>query len=127
MKRYVVDTSFVSSFFNSEDINHSKALQLAKSIYSEHIIVPSVVIAELSTSFSKNEDFTNLILENVFDIASEIFPLDESNIFDYLAFQKDRVNNLKALDSIILYSALVSDAELLTFDKKLKRKYKDLA
>jgi predicted nucleic acid-binding protein len=126
MKRYVVDTSFVSSFFNSEDINHSKALQLAKSIYSEYIIVPSVVIAELSTSFSKNEDFTNLILENVFDIASEIFPLDESNIFDYLAFQKDRANNLKALDSIILYSALVSDAELLTFDKKLKRKYKDL-
>ena len=126
MKRYVVDTSFVSSFFNSEDINHSKALQLAKSIYSEYIIVPSVVIAELSTSFSKNEDFTNLILENVFDIASEIYPLDESNIFDYLAFQKDRANNLKALDSIILYSALVSDAELLTFDKKLKRKYKDL-
>ncbi|MFA5633893.1 MAG: PIN domain-containing protein [Candidatus Dojkabacteria bacterium] len=122
----MVDTSFVSSFFNSEDINHSKALQLAKSIYSEYIIVPSVVIAELSTSFSKNEDFTNLILENVFDIASEIFPLDESNIFDYLAFQKDRANNLKALDSIILYSALVSDAELLTFDKKLKRKYKDL-
>ena len=91
----------------------SKALQLAKSIYSEHIIVPSVVIAELSTSFSKNEDFTNLILENVFDIASEIFPLDESNIFDYLAFQKDRANNLKALDSIILYSALVNHACLL--------------
>ncbi len=126
MKRYVVDTSFVSSFFNSEDINHSKALQLAKSIYSEYIIVPSVVIAELSTSFSKNEDFTNLILENIFDIASEIFPLDESNIFDYLAFQKDRANNLKALDSIILYSALVNHAELLTFDKKLKRKYKGL-
>jgi predicted nucleic acid-binding protein len=49
--------------------------------------------------------------------------LDENNIFDYLAFQENFTNNLTAIDSIVLFSALVSDGELLTFDKKLKKKY----
>ena len=123
MNKYVVDTSFLSSFFNAKDSNHQQALDFAEIMHNEYLIVPSVVIAEMS-SFASNRDLRDAMLGNVFNMASEIFPLDEDNIFDYLAFQESFTNNLTAIDSIVLFSALVSGGELLTFDKELKKKYK---
>lgn len=122
MNRYVVDTSFLSSFFNAKDSNHQQALDFTGTMHNEYLIIPSVVIAEMS-SFASNRNLRDAMIDNVFNIASEIFPLDENNIFDYLAFQENFTNNLTAIDSIVLFSALVSDGELLTFDKKLKKKY----
>jgi predicted nucleic acid-binding protein len=125
MSRFVVDTNFFSSFFNSKDSNHEKALEFANNMYYEYLIVPSVVIAELS-SFVGDKDLRDTMIGNVFSIASEIFPLDEGNIFDYLAFQESFSNNLTAIDSVVLFSALARDANLLTFDKKLKKKYESI-
>jgi predicted nucleic acid-binding protein len=122
MSRYVVDTSFLSSFFNAKDSNHRKALDFTGTMNNEYLIIPSVVIAEVS-SFTQNRNLRDAMLSNVFNLASEIFPLDEGNIFDYLVFQESFPNNLTAIDSVVLFSALARDADLLTFDKKLKKKY----
>lgn len=122
MRKYVVDTSFLSSFFNSKDSNHQRALEFTNTMNNEYLIVPSVVIAEMS-SFVQNRNLREAMLGNVFNIVSEIFPLDEGNIFDYLLFQEGFPNNLTAIDSVVLFSALVSSAQLLTFDKKLNKKY----
>lgn len=122
MSRYLADTSFLSSFFNSEDSNHQQALDFTATMQNEYLIIPSVVIAEMA-SFSRNKDLRDAMIGNVFNIAAEIFPLDENNIFDYLSFQESLVNNLTAIDSVVLFSALASGAELLTFDKELKKKY----
>jgi len=125
MSRYVIDTCFVSSLFNSEDVNHKKASDIAKVIYSDHLIIPSVVISELSC-FTKNTRLKDTILENIFNIVSEIFPLDESNIFEYLSFQENFPNPLTAIDSIILFTSVINDAELLTFDKELKKNFESI-
>jgi predicted nucleic acid-binding protein len=122
MSKYIVDTSFLSSFFNSKDSNHQKALDFTSEMHNEYLIIPSVVIAEMS-SFAGNRNLRDAMIGSVFNMASEIFPLDERNIFDYLAFQESFPNNLTAIDSVILFSALARGGELLTFDKKLKKKY----
>jgi predicted nucleic acid-binding protein len=123
MKRYLADTSFLSALFNKDDVNHLNAKKIAQEVKDEYFVIPAVVIAEMS-SFASNRNLRDAMIDNVFNIVSEIFPLDENNIFDYLAFQENFTNNLTAIDSIVLFSALVSGGELLTFDKKLKKKYK---
>lgn len=122
MSRYVVDTSFLLSFFNNKDFNHEKALEFMSTMYYEYLIIPSVVIAELA-SFTKNKQFRDLILENVFNVASEVCSLNEGNIFEYLSFRESFSNSLKAMDSIILFTAIERDAEILTFDKDMIREY----
>lgn len=125
MNRYVVDTSFLVSFFNNKDVNHLKALEFMSTMYHEYLIIPTVVIAELA-SFRKNKKFRDLIIGNVFNIASEICSLNEANIFEYLSFIENFDINLRAMDSVILFSAVQGDAELLTFDEELLKVYSKL-
>lgn len=122
MSKYVVDTSFLVSFFNDKDLNHDKALEFMSTMYYEYLIIPSVVIAELA-SLTKNKKLRDLIIENVFNITSEICSLNEGNIFEYLSFRQSFDLNLRAVDSIILFSAVQGDVELLTFDEDLIKEY----
>lgn len=123
MNRYLADTSFLSAFFNKEDANYSEARNIAAEMKEEYLIIPSVVIAELSC-FSKNKNLRDNMIEYALSVASEISSFGEQNIIPYLTFRRYYQDRLKTLDSIILFSAIDRGATLLTLDKELKKKYK---
>ena len=125
MMKYTLDTSFIVSLLNNEDVNHKKALNLAKTINDDDIIIPAVVIAEIM-SYSKNKKFRDVVLKNTMEVLSEIFFLDQDNLDDYIQFRYRIENALTALDSIILYSAISTNSKLITFDKKLDNLYKSM-
>ena len=122
MSKYLADTSFLSAFLNKGDVNHLKAADIAKGILGEYLIIPAVVIAELS-GFRRDRELRELVLENSIQMASEISSFGEHNVMEYLAFRDSYENSLKTFDSIILFLAISRNATLLTFDKKLKKKY----
>jgi hypothetical protein len=61
------------------------------------------------------------------DIASEIASLTSENILIYVSFVQEFLNNLKAVDSIILFLSIENDAQLLTFDKKLEKEFAEIS
>lgn len=122
MNRYLADTSFLSAFFNNEDVNYSKAREMVKDVKYEYLIIPSVVLAELS-GFNRNPGLRELLLESAVSYASEISPFADQDIMAYLAFRRHFQDSLTTIDSIILYSSVDRDATLLTLDKELEKKY----
>lgn len=122
MNKYLADTSFLSAFFNKEDANYSEARNMVREMRNEYLIVPSVVVAELS-SFNKNVDLRELLIENAISTASEVSSFGDRDIMAYLTFRRYYQDNLTTIDSIILFSAIDRGATLLTFDKELKKKH----
>ncbi len=125
MNKYVFDTSFLVSLFNDQDINHQKAKDTAQDIKNEYVLVPFVVIAEIM-SHTKNPRLRRLVLEKTMEIVSEVFFLTRDDLEKYIQFTYSLGNVFTAIDSIILYSAISTDSELITLDKKLNKLYKKL-
>lgn len=123
MKRYLLDTSFLSAFFNTNDLNHHEAVAISKDITSSQILIPSVVFAELM-SFSKDKKRRDLNIEISLKMADGIPHLDESNLLEYIKFASNLPNTFTAMDSVILFLAKENNAELITLDKKLQKLYK---
>jgi len=48
MNGYVLDTSFLSAFYNTKDVNHKEALEMSKHIDVSNLLIPIIVIAELA-------------------------------------------------------------------------------
>jgi predicted nucleic acid-binding protein len=126
MTSYLLDTSFLSAFCNKDDANHKKAQEISKRIKDGYFIIPSVVVAELS-SFYKNLDFRNLVVKTSLNIASEIASVTSENILIYVSFVQEFLYNLKAVDSMILFLSIENDARLLTFDKKLEKEFVEIS
>jgi predicted nucleic acid-binding protein len=126
MISYLLDTSFISAFCNKDDANHKKAQEISKRIKDGYFIIPSVVVAELS-SFYKNLDFRNLVVKTSLNIASEIASVTSENILIYVSFVQEFLYNLKAVDSMILFLSIENDARLLTFDKKLEKEFVEIS
>ena len=126
MTSYLLDTSFLSAFCNKDDANHKKAQEISKEIKDGYFIIPSVVVAELS-SFNKNLDFRNLAVETSLNIASEIASVTSENILIYVSFVQEFLCNLKAVDSMILFLSIENDAKLLTFDKRLEKEFTEVS
>ena len=126
MKSYLLDTSFISAFCNKDDTNYEKAQEISKGIKDGYFIIPSVVVAELS-SFYKNLEFRDLAVKTSLDIASEIASVTSENILIYVSFVQEFLNNLKAVDSIILFLSIENDAQLLTFDEKLGKEFAEIS
>jgi len=126
MTSYLLDTSFISAFCNKDDANHKKAQGISKEIKDGYFIIPSVVVAELS-SFNKNLDFRNLAVETSLNIASEIASVTSENILIYVSFVQEFLCNLKAVDSMILFLSIENDAKLLTFDKRLGKEFIEIS
>jgi predicted nucleic acid-binding protein len=122
MNKYLADTSFLSAFFNDEDVNYSKARDMVKDMRNEYLIIPSVVIAELS-GFNRNFKLRELLIDNAISIASEVSSFGDRDIMAYLTFRRYYQDSLTTIDSIILFSSVDREATLLTLDKELKKKY----
>ena len=120
MNGYVLDTSFLSAFYNTKDVNHKEALEMSRNIDVGNLLIPIIVIAELA-NFKKNEKFRRLLLKEAMNIASEIPSLDENDLEEYLPFIESLPNNMTAIDSMILFLSVKYNAALVSFDKKMMK------
>jgi len=120
MNGYVLDTSFLSAFYNTKDVNHKEALEISKHIDVSNLLIPIIVIAELA-NFKKNEKFRRLLLKEAMSIASVIPSLDENDLEEYLSFIENLPNNMTAIDSMILFLSVKYNAVLVSFDKKMMK------
>ena len=120
MNGYVLDTSFLSAFYNTKDVNHKEALEMSRNIDVGNLLIPIIVIAELA-NFKKNEKFRRLLLKEAMNIASEIPSLDENDLEEYLPFIENLPNNMTAIDSMILFLSVKYNAVLVSFDKKMMK------
>ena len=120
MNGYVLDTSFLSAFYNTKDVNHKEALEISKNIDVGNLLIPFIVIAELA-NFKQNEKFRRLLLKEAMNIASEIPSLDENDLEEYLSFIENLPNNMTAIDSMILFLSVKYNAVLVSFDKKMMK------
>ena len=120
MNGYVLDTSFLSAFYNTKDVNHKEALEMSRNIDVGNLLIPIIVIAELA-NFKQNEKFRRLLLKEAKNIASEIPSLDENDLEEYLSFIENLPNNMTAIDSMILFLSVKYNAVLVSFDKKMMK------
>ena len=120
MNGYVLDTSFLSAFYNTKDVNHKEALEMSRNIDVGNLLIPIIVIAELA-NFKQNEKFRRLLLKEAMSIASEIPSLDENDLEEYLPFIENLPNNMTAIDSMILFLSVKYNAVLVSFDKKMMK------
>ncbi len=120
MNGYVLDTSFLSAFYNTKDVNHKEALEMSRNIDVGNLLIPIIVIAELA-NFKQNEKFRKLLLKEAMSIASEIPSLDENDLEEYLPFIENLPNNMTAIDSMILFLSVKYNAVLVSFDKKMMK------
>ena len=120
MNGYVLDTSFLSAFYNTKDVNHKEALEMSRNIDVSNLLIPIIVIAELA-NFKRNEKFRRLLLKEAMNIASEIPSLDENDLEEYLSFIENLPNNMTAIDSMILFLSVKYNAVLVSFDKKMMK------
>lgn len=120
MNGYVLDTSFLSAFYNTKDVNHKEAVEISKSIDVNNLLIPFIVIAELA-NFKQNEKFRKLLLKETMNIASEIPSLDENDLEEYLPFIENLPNSMTSIDSMILFLSVKYNAQLVSFDKKMMK------
>jgi len=125
MNGYVLDTSFLSAFYNTKDVNHKEALEISKNIDVGNLLIPIIVIAELA-NFKQNEKFRRLLLKEAMNIASGIPSLDENDLEEYLPFIENLPNNMTAIDSMILFLSVKYNAQLVSFDKKMMKTAKNI-
>ena len=120
MNGYILDTSFLSAFYNTKDVNHKEALEMSRNIDVGNLLIPIIVIAELA-NFKQNEKFRKLLLKETMNIASEIPSLDENDLEEYLPFIENLPNSMTSIDSMILFLSVKYNAVLVSFDKKMMK------
>ena len=120
MNGYILDTSFLSAFYNTKDVNHKEAVEISKNIDVNNLLIPFIVIAELA-NFKQNEKFRKLLLKETMNIASEIPSLDENDLEEYLPFIENLPNSMTSIDSMILFLSVKYNAQLVSFDKKMMK------
>lgn len=124
---YVLDTNFISSFLKVDDVNHNRALEL----FAEHLqdtspIIPFIVKAELYYQREGSPDIKT-ISKFLATLDHQILYIDKRLDKEFKQFITHKGFKLKAPDALILFTAIYTKSELLTFDKRLMRAFKKLS
>lgn len=123
--RYLFDTSFLSAFFNKYDVNYFRARVLAADIISKDIVIPIVVIAELA-NYSRNKTLRKIMVDSALEMADLVPSINKNDLPKYLKFVYSLKKSIKPMDSQILFWAITSNAQLITFDKKLEKLFREV-
>ena len=124
MEKVILDTCFLCSLLNKNDINNSLAVRIAENLKDCIAIVPTVVIAELMSNF-KNKQTRDSTVKAIFKIVDDMPSLNSDNVDEYVKFTQKINHSFTAVDSIILFHAKDSNTKLITFDKKLLKIYNE--
>jgi predicted nucleic acid-binding protein len=116
---FVVDSSVLISFYNSDDTQHEKALNFFEKLTDYSLIIHPYVIQEVSTVLTYRTDISRaqkflldtLNSENIF-----IPNVDTRRDMEY--FQKLN-KKISFTDSALIRLAKELGAELVTFDKQM--------
>jgi predicted nucleic acid-binding protein len=121
----LLDSSVFVAFFNKNDFFHKNTVQFIHNLSENNdviVVLPVLVFLEVANSLSKHSVSYNS--EELFDIFDryEKFDLDYKTAKDLTLIFK-RVN-LKTSDAVILGSAILNNATLITWDEKLAKQAK---
>lgn len=120
MNGYILDSSFLSAFFNESDVNHSKAKDIVKKMNRVlPILIPSVVFAEVSRIPFR--DLRERVIYNCLGIVDIVVYLEDTLLEEYLDFSKRITLRSTAIDSMLLFFSHFYGCKLITFDKGLLR------
>ena len=125
----ILDSSFLISFYLTEDENHSKALTLAEKSSSETMLLSDVVLSETLTvlNYKKGLEFSKEayeeLMSNKYIKFFRFTELEHEEILDLFFKQKFK---LSFADSSVVYLAKKSNSKVLGFvrniDKELSSK-----
>jgi predicted nucleic acid-binding protein len=126
VKHFILDSSVYISYLNPKDVLHIETKRFINKITSPDInfIVPIIVFLEVGNVLQKilpkfrNEDLIRFFEDHT------IVSLDLQQAYELLAIFKNF--NLKTSDAIILGTAILNNARLITWDEKFKKGAKKL-
>ena len=119
MPKYIVDTQALVWFFNGDKKLSKKAFTILED-NNQEIIIPTIVLCELMYIAKKvSINFQNTLKELKDRINCEIYPLDLEVVEETLQVDKD----LEMHDKIIIASAELSGASIITKDRKIQQAY----
>jgi len=125
MKKYVIDTSLIISYFLSEDPLHENALKLftEKDIFNQYINCSDFVLSEILTVaiYKWWINFSKFIFDTINKLDHfQLHKQDIQYIINNTFFLKEKIS-ICDVSWIIL--AIHTWSELLTFDKQQKKIY----
>lgn len=127
MKHFILDSSVYISYLNPKDALHIETKRFINKITSPDVnfIIPIIVFLEVGNVLQKilpkfrNEDLVRFFEDHT------IVNLDIQQAYELLAIFKNF--NLKTSDAIILGTAILNKATLITWDEKFQKEAKKFA
>ncbi len=115
----VADTSFLIAYSIKEDIHHKKAIEIFEK--TKLIYIPTIAIHELVWFARRKNLPKDIILSWILCEKTEIIEITESDIL----FALRNAKNLSDYNDFVIISvALRLNKELITFDEKQEKYYK---
>ena len=119
MSKYVVDTHTLVWFFNGDKKLSKKAFTILEN-KNQEIIIPTIVLCELMYIAKKvSIDFETTLKELKIRLNCEFYPLDLEVVEKIIEIDKV----LEIHDKIIVASAKLLNASIITKDKEIQKIY----
>lgn len=127
--KYVLDTSFLSSFLNTSDVNHKQSLRLFMQLPEDFtLLIPVIVRLEMAVYKEKRDFYQQVSFKKLFSkLPTEKLEINDKFIEGFEKFVATTRFPLKATDYSVLFSCVTTNSELLTFDKKLSKYFKKIS
>ena len=131
--RIVIDTTALISYFGSvfaiDSKISSRGIDLIREAFQEDgntlLVIPSIVFVEIFDKWVRDEEFQAKIRSEIFEPVKqspniEIRPIDKEVLENFITLVDDDIN-LENHDRLILASAVVLNAPLITSDRKIRK------
>lgn len=127
----LLDTSFIISFFNENDVFHEKAVkslreyekQNKRFAVSNYIINEALTVILRKRSLKSAKDLLDFLLNYK---RLEIFHVDDKGFFKIIELFKNQKNGLSFTDCSLIWMAKDYGFTVATFDKQLLNILKEL-
>jgi len=129
--KILLDSSFLIAFLNPKDVLTKKAVEIMKNKSQEDIellihplvIIETLTVLKMRTKMDDVRKYENIIFSEVFNIIDDL-EFDYKRKSQWLIFF-NKANEMSVVDCILLDYSIKNRLELLTFDKRLEREYKN--
>lgn len=120
----LLDTSLIISFFNDQDVLHSKAVEKFKEFekenvrlaMSDYILNEAITVMLRRRGLEKSKEMLDFLLNYK---RLEVFHLDERGFFEVIEQFKNQTDMLSFVDCSILWMVKIHGFDFATFDKNL--------
>jgi len=126
-----IDSSILVSMFVKKEEKSNEARSIVHNLISQNVnvILPNIVLVEVVSAIirrTKSKEMAYSVFQILKNIPNFNFINVDKNLTEYCC--KIAVEaKLKSLDTIILSTALIYNAKLISFDKALNETYAEIA